>query len=180
MPLARPTMEMQAAYQDFVAEWDAAGESITPYSARLRDMTYAEWLAHTYRLEKAPEEGLMSAHTFFYTGEDGQILGAINIRHRLNDYLYQYGGHIGYGVRPSARRQGHASAMLAQALDFCRSLGLERVMISCLKENMASARTILRAGGVLENEVLEDGRPLQRYWIEMTDPQSEAQEAKPC
>ena len=89
----------------------------------------------------------------------------IDIRHRLNEYLLQFGGNIGYSVRPSQRRKGYATEMLALALEECRKLGLNRALVTCDKTNIGSAKTIQKNGGVLENEVLEGDRITQRYWI---------------
>ena len=89
----------------------------------------------------------------------------IDIRHRLNEYLLQFGGNIGYSVRPSQRRKGYATEMLALALEECRKLGLDRALVTCDKSNIGSAKTIQKNGGVLENEVLEGDRITQRYWI---------------
>lgn len=91
--------------------------------------------------------------------------GSIDIRHRLNEYLLQFGGNIGYSVRPSQRRKGYATEMLALALEECRKWGLNRALVTCDKTNIGSAKTIQKNGGVLENEVLEGDRITQRYWI---------------
>ena len=93
----------------------------------------------------------------------------IQVRHEFNEFLEKYGGHIGYSVRPSERRKGYAKAMLAAALPFCwHELGLDRVLVSCLRENEGSRRTILANGGIYESTVLEplDQVYLERYWIE--------------
>ena len=99
---------------------------------------------------------------------DGRLVGMVNVRHYFNDYLEQFGGHIGYSVRPSERRKGCAKEQLRLALSFCReTLGLDRVLITCYTSNEGSRRTILSAGGVYENTVHEPDRnvDLERYWI---------------
>lgn len=101
--------------------------------------------------------------------EPERILGSISLRHRLTDFLLQVGGHIGYGVRPSARRQGIATAALGLALDQARSLALQRVLITCAKDNVASACTIEHWGGDLEDvRETPDHGAVRRYWIDLT------------
>jgi predicted acetyltransferase len=96
--------------------------------------------------------------------EDGRVLGGIVLRHRFDDRV----GHIGYGVRPSARRRGLAGWALGEMLREARTaLGLDRVLIPCLAGNVASARTIERNGGVLDSIVPGDDGPVRRYWIDL-------------
>jgi predicted acetyltransferase len=99
------------------------------------------------------------------------FLGSVGIRHELNDILASWGGHIGYAVRPSAQRQGHASAMLAAGLDFVRAnLPLDRVMLTVSLANEASVKVIEKNGGVLEAEVDNpwiEGDRGRRYWIKL-------------
>ncbi|HWC22922.1 MAG TPA: GNAT family N-acetyltransferase [Flexivirga sp.] len=100
--------------------------------------------------------------------EPTRIRGSISLRHRLNDFLLNVGGHIGYGVRPTARRQGVATAALGLALDQAKSLGLQRVLITCAKDNVASACTIEHWGGDLEDvRETPDHGTVRRYWIEL-------------
>ncbi len=97
--------------------------------------------------------------------EDGRVLGGIVLRHKFDDSI----GHIGYGVRPSARRRGLASWALGEMLDEARAaLGVDRVLIPCLADNVASARTIERNGGVLERIVDTEHGPVRRYWIALS------------
>jgi len=88
--------------------------------------------------------------------EDKKLVGVINIRHTLNEYLYNYGGHIGYSVRKIERRKGYAKEMLKIALEECTKLEIEKVLITCDADNIASAKTIKSSGGILENEVPND------------------------
>lgn len=158
---------MEEQYYDFINEWAKHNEPIVPYAARLLDMNYKSWLEHTYKIESndtCPSQ-LVSAHTYFLVSEDKAIIGAVNIRHYLNDYLFNFGGHIGYGIRPSERKKGYASLMLSLALPIAKKLGINKALITCDKNNIASAKTIIKNGGVLENEVVGDGEITQRYWI---------------
>ena len=118
---------------------------------------------------KEPKDGKVPDSVFFLLDTERNILlGAINIRHYLNDYLLNYGGHIGDGIRPSERRKGYATEMIRLALYECKKLGIDRVLMVCNKSNVASAKTIIKNGGVLENEFTDDnGKTLQRYWIEI-------------
>ena len=106
---------------------------------------------------------------YFLLDEDRNILlGAVNIRLYLNDYLFQYGGHIGDEIRPSERGKGYATEMIRLALIECKKLGIDRVLMVCDKTNIASVKSIMNNGGILENEYVdEDGNINQRYWIEL-------------
>jgi len=168
LKLVKPTPDMEGAYLDFACEWERHGEVIIPYGARLLGRTYGQWLADTAAYERVAPDGYVPMSTYFLIGEDGEIIGAVNIRHYLNDHLLRHSGHIGYGVRSTRRRQGWATKILGMALPIARGLGIERALVTCDKRNIASARTILRNGGVLENEVLEEsGQITQRYWIDL-------------
>ena len=93
----------------------------------------------------------------------------IDIRHRLNEYLEKYGGHIGYSVAPGERHKGYATQMLKTALPMCRELGIDKVLITCIKGNEGSKRTILNNGGIYESTVYEPDEKieLERYWISL-------------
>ena len=114
------------------------------------------------------EDGFVPDTTLFCLDKDRNIfVGAVNIRHYLNDELLKMGGHIGDGIRPSERRKGYATAMIALALEECKKLGINKVLMCCDKKNIGSMKSIIYNGGVLENEVEENGHIRQRYWIEL-------------
>ena len=116
-----------------------------------------------------PTETHVPSSTFFLCDEQkGRLLGAVNIRHYLNDYLLQYAGHIGDGIRPTERNKGYGTEMVRLALDQCKKLGISKVLMVCDKDNVASAKTIIKNGGVLQNEFVDEkGKLQQRYWINL-------------
>ncbi len=106
----------------------------------------------------------------FFLIRDGKFIGRVSIRHRLNEALNSYGGHIGYYIRPDERGRGYGTEILRLALEEARKLGLRRVLITCDDAgNPASARIIEKNGGVLADKVQNDGRPCltRRYWIKL-------------
>ena len=124
---------------EFGATW-AAPEEFARYVAAVR----AQSLAETPR----PEGWVPSTTLWWVEGTD--YLGRIAIRHRLTPSLREFGGHIGYDVRPTARRRGYATAMLRAALPIARDLGIESALVTCDADNVASRRVIEHNGGVFE------------------------------
>lgn len=154
---------------DMLDEWYGTGEKIVPYAIRKTD--YHDFEEYCNSLEvKDDRSDLVPDSTFFCLDVERDIfVGAVNIRHRLNESLLLNGGHIGDGVRPSERRKGIAAQMIHLALLECKNLGIENVLMVCDKENIGSAKSIIKNGGVLENEICVDGVTEQRYWISTND-----------
>ncbi|MCI8619335.1 MAG: GNAT family N-acetyltransferase [Oscillospiraceae bacterium] len=150
---------------DMLDEWHSAGEKIVPVAIRRTD--YHDFEKYCNSLEANDDRhGLVPDSTFFCLDAERNIfVGAVNIRHCLNERLLLNGGHIGDGVRPSERRKGIATQMIHLALLECKKLGIENVLMVCDKENTGSAKSIIKNGGVLENEICVDGIIEQRYWI---------------
>lgn len=167
LKLVKLAPEYRRHLNEMMAEWYASGEHIVPYSIRRLDYRNFEHYLGNLELKAACRD-LVPDSTFFCLDEERDMfVGAVNIRHKLNEALLRNGGHIGDGVRPSERRKGIATAMIGLALGECGKLGIRRVLMVCDKDNVASAKSIRNNGGVLENEILVDGVTEQRYWIEL-------------
>ena len=138
------------------------GDDIARYASTWR--TTDGFAAYVDRLlldESEPrQESFVECSSFFWV-EGEEYLGRIAVRHRLNAWLREIGGHIGYDVRRTARGQGHATAMLRAVLPFCRELGIEQALVTCDVDNVASRRVIEKCGGVLEDE--RAGK--LRFWV---------------
>lgn len=139
------------------------------------NMSYEDWLEETTRLkekEYAEVNKLVPATTYFTIREsDNKIVGMVNLRHYLNDYLKKYGGHIGYGIRPTERRKGYAKIQLYLVLIEAQKLGLDKVMVDCVSTNEGSEKTIKALGGLFDEKVHEENRNiyLNNYWINVNE-----------
>ena len=128
------------------------------------------WSTYVHRLEQL-RRGLETAPgrvaaTFLVAQVDAELVGRVSIRHELDAYLTDFGGHIGYGVRPKHRRRGYATEMLRQALVIARAEGVERILVTCDDDNSASILIVERAGGILDDvRRAPDGTWKRRYWL---------------
>lgn len=164
-----PALKHEALVKEYIDACFKVGEfTINGGSSVEKYTSYEEWvnIVNKNRLGIDLPRGYVKATTYFLIGE--KMLGTINIRHELNESLLNHGGHIGYSVHPDFRRLGYATYMLKFALKKCQELGINEVLVTCKKENIASKKTIEKCGGVLEDERLnqEDGHIYLRYWIQ--------------
>ena len=152
--------------EDYKNEFILNNETIHG-AANLTDLSTNEWVKFVentkYKATVTP--GFVTAHTFFAVDDTDKIVGVINARDELNDYLLNFGGHVGYSVRKSERRKGYAKKMLNYVSEFLFSLGSNKILVTCDKNNIASKCTIESCGGILENEVIDQNRTTLRYWI---------------
>lgn len=170
--LVKLTSEYQTQLSDMLTEWKADIEknntNHSPWAIFRNDFHDFDSFLENLEIKEGNKDGLVPDTTLFCLDKDRNIfVGAVNIRHYLNEYLLQCGGHIGDGIRPSERRKGYATAMIGLALKECKKLGIDKVLMCCDKENIGSAKSIQKNGGVLENEIEKDGTIEQRYWISL-------------
>lgn len=163
-----PTMAYEAEIRSYRAEFLEHGENMAGTSGLRYAESVSEWIAELEEQRLGAVGELVQATTYLCVrSSDQRIVGMVNIRHHLNDYLRVSGGHIGYSIRRSERNRGYGKQQLALALDECRQLKLKKVMITCDKDNEASRAVILANGGVYSRDVIDDGKTTQIFWIDL-------------
>lgn len=168
LKLVLPTPDYKDKLMDYKREFIENGDSMDGTAGLRNAETFEEWYSSfcDNLKEETVRDGLVPATTYMaISTDDEHLIGMIDIRHRLNNYLLNFGGHIGYSIRKSERQQGYATKMLSLALRECIKLNIKKVLITCDKDNIASAKTMINNGAILENEIPEDNRITQRYWI---------------
>ena len=170
LKLIKLTEEYEKQLGEMIDEWKKDQEinhtNHSPWAIFKNDYHDFDRYLEQLEVKTATEDRVPDSVFFLLDEEKNRLLGAVNIRHDLNAALLQEGGHIGAGVRPSERRKGYATEMISLALLECKKLGIDRALVTCDKENVGSAKAIVKNGGVLENEfVNSDGEVEQRYWI---------------
>jgi predicted acetyltransferase len=170
--LIAPTACLHAVWLEAHHEWGPGvhedGFGLWPADEVESPDGFAAWVARlAAQSDPAKPVDAGRVHcTYRWIAEDGRVLGGIVLRHELSDFVRR-AGHIGYGIRPSARRRGLATWALGQMLGRARDLGLDRVLLVCEADNVASAKTIEHHGGVLE-EVRDTGHgTVRRYWVKV-------------
>ena len=166
--LITPSVEYEQSYRSYIEE---LGDS-ERYPFTL-DFEFDNFAALVARLHDCSQgigvpEGWVP-HTAFWLIEDEEIVGVSSLRHRMTDRLKRLGGHIGFGVRPSAQGRGVAKELLRLTLTEASRLGISEVLMVCLKDNVASSSVIRANGGTLESEYSAPEYPslLQRYVIQV-------------
>jgi len=170
--LVLPTIKHEFQATEFKKEFFDYGEKVINGSGLLDQLEYRAWLEHAEkyrRAETAGDDWVPSTTFFAVRKEDEKIVGIIDVRHHIqHPFLLEYGGHIGYAVRPAERCKGYASKMLGLALEYAGTIGLNKVMLGCYTDNMGSIKTIQKYNGKLvEEKLYSDGKPMCIYWISL-------------
>ncbi|MGZ4159398.1 MAG: GNAT family N-acetyltransferase [Neobacillus sp.] len=168
--LVKPTMELQESYMSFYREWQDSGEKVVPWVITKDPSNFQEMVKFLLDNEKGENlpDGWVPDSTYWLVTADKNLVGAVNIRHGLTEELLNCGGHIGYGIRPSERRKGYATKLLALSLEKVKDLGIKKALVVCDADNLASERTILKNGGIPDVSFIEeDGNVVKRFWIQL-------------
>lgn len=169
--LVRPSKLYAKQVMSYKEEMLQCGDSFDGCAGLEDVQSFDEWIDFERRLREKYKSGYVPSEVFLAVRrKDDFVVGMIDFRHPLSDFLKNFGGNIGYSVRPSERRKGYASEMLGLVLPFCRAFGESKVLVTCDKRNVASQRTIIKNGGVMENEIvdtvgLSKSGIIQRFWI---------------
>jgi predicted acetyltransferase len=166
--LIEPSIDYKEEYIEMVREWEAIGE-IVPFVLKFDYSDFNLMIQELINLRDIPrvDNTKVNSSTFWLVNRNKKVIGVVNIRHKLNESLLYRGGHIGYGIRPTERMKGNATEILKQALVKAKEIGIDKALITCDKDNIGSAKTILINGGILDSEEVINGIEIQRYWIEL-------------
>lgn len=172
-------VEDEARFRRVVAAFEAEAEAEQPafqfafdYDPEGSFPAYVAKMAAWARGEELPQGYVPCTFLLGVVGD--QIVGRLSLRHTLNAYLAEFGGHVGYGVAPSHRRRGYGKALLREALPLAARLGIERLLVTCDEDNAGSIRIIEANGGLFERITTTDDQhvrvPMRRYWIDLRRP----------
>ncbi len=171
LELVSPSVKYRDAFLEMVAEYNRLGER------RYADLGFQLMTDFEAYVRKLVEEGqgiglspgYVPQTTFWLLKNKAEVVGAIRLRHWLTPSLRYEIGHVGYDIRPSQRGKGYATRQLGLLLEKAREMGMDALLVTCEKRNLASARVIEKNGGKLEAEAPSrlTGEPVLRYWIEL-------------
>lgn len=169
--LKKPTIEYADDIMKYRQEFLIQNDNLAGCGSLKNCLSVDEWIKSIDMLENeetCPKDMVTSSLYIAIRLTDNRIVGITDFRHHINHpILSVWGGHIGYSVRPNERNKGHAKEMLRQNLKNCKNYGLDKVLITCAYDNIASEKTIIANGGNFEKEIYVDGNKMKRYWIQL-------------
>lgn len=160
-----PTEEHRDDVLAFYAEFAAQGKTCIGFG---NSDDYDTWLTGMKnRISGTDLPDGWVRENFYLCYDAGELVGVFSLKMELTDFLMNYGGHIGYAVKPSRQNQGYATDMLKQGLQIAGALGFKRILAVCDEDNNASERVILKNGGVFENKLFDSDEDvyIKRYWL---------------
>jgi predicted acetyltransferase len=168
--LTDPTEGLEDEFLDMVREYRLQGE-------RRYEEALSDFRGFVRRLRLNAQgvdlaKGHVPSNTYWLVGGGRRVLGVTTLRHQLNSWLMQEGGHIGYNIRPAERRKGYGTLILKLCLEKARLRGLRRALVTCDTDNIASAKIIRKNGGQFDGEATSpvSGKAVSRYWIDLAPP----------
>ncbi|QHT46972.1 GNAT family N-acetyltransferase [Bacillus sp. SB49] len=168
MTLVKPALKWKDAYINYYKEWLESGETMIPWVIEKDPYAFDEMIEFLENNERGVylPPGWVPDTTYWMMDKQERIIGVTNIRHKLTDRLRKEGGHIGYGIRPSERRNGYATTLLRLSLEKAWEMKITDVLVVCDQWNTGSWKAILKNGGKEDQDfVEEDGNVVKRFWI---------------
>lgn len=168
--LIEPNLNLAESYKQYMQIWLAGKEPIVPIASFSETDNFSETLSLWNRAKIDPLSKFVPATLYFLINTSSEIVGAVHIRHYLNQSLLQNGGHIGYGIRPDKRNLGLGTLCLKLGLDLAQNNhNLRAVLLTCDKHNLASARVIEKNQGAFAGETTINNEVVKRYWVVFND-----------
>lgn len=169
--LVQPTVALILSHETFLEEFVRLEEEVVPWIVAEPYDDFADYVSMLRDAARGVSipPNFVAHSTFWLIDGRSEIVAISNLRHALTEELFDYGGHIGYGVRPSARRNGYGNEILRLTLIEAKDHGIERARLTCSTNNVASASTIVGNGGRLDEEEFmpEHNEQISRYWIDL-------------
>ena len=169
MNLERPNLTHQEQYNEMMQEWIEDGGRLHPAALSNNGVPYEKWLQwmkDDENVETCPEGS--PPQTLYFCFDNGILVGAVTIRHFLNERTVIAGGHVGIGIRPTKRRTGYATQALGLAIQKLYAMGIDDILLTCAEGNIGSEKTMLKYGAIFENLVDVDGERQKRFWLRRT------------
>lgn len=165
--LTRPDVAYQESFLAGLREFRASGSHLDwNYDGIAAD--FGAYVQSLHERETSPTDNRVP-ESYFWLIVDGEYAGRVSIRHRLNDYLRKHGGHMGYEIRPKFQGKGYGNLIGHMGAEKAREIGLQRILVTCNDDNIASAKIIESLGRALEDKIWLEGHPklIRRYWVDL-------------
>lgn len=165
--LIKPTLEHKEKALLFKNDFILNNEIIHG-GAKLQDFNfYEDWLNHLEKIssKETVYDEFVPSTTFFAINKDNSIIGIVDIRHELNDFLSKIGGHIGYSVLKAERNKGYGTEILKKALIEFKKISNDYCLVTCDEKNLSSENVIIKNGGIFDGNIVYNGKVTKRYFI---------------